>query len=204
MCSVNSSCTDLLSLVQQWTLFLPDCVGYQLQNIHDSQLPKQDLCYSFSFLKTFSCPFDTISLKQTNKQLLWSLTMTSAVFLVIFFPFVFPCSGRTAQEICMEISGGSRNSLPRLQTFLIKYLSQNTTGIMVKNYFEQQKIPSSLAQTQILKRLLCEQWMWTMNQNILLVKWLLYHHIFEDSQYFSVICNVLHDAMPGNCSAKSS
>lgn len=42
-----------------------------------------------------------------------------------------------------------------------------------------------------------------MSKNILLLKWLLYHHSFEDSHYFSVIYNVLHAAMPGNCSAKS-
>lgn len=65
------------------------------------------------------------------------------------------------------------------------------------------KNPSSTAQMQILKCSLCEQWMWTMNQNILLLISLLYHHTFKDSHYFSVIYNVLHPAKLGNYSAKS-
>lgn len=45
--------------------------------------------------------------------------------------------------------------------------------------------------------------MWTMNQNILLLISLLYHHTFKDSHHFSVIYNVLHPAKLGNYSAKS-
>lgn len=127
--------------------------------------------------------------------------MTSAVSLVrFFFPFVFPCSGRTAHEIWMEISGGSLNKSPKAPDLEPDQVSGSEYHWY--NYFEPKK-PSSIAQTQILKCLLCEQWMWTMSKNILLLKWLLYHHSFEDSHYFSVIYNVLHAAMPDNCSAKS-